>query len=213
MSEAPQTPRDAWSVMREGNRRFVSGTPAHPNQDGAHRDSLADGQTPYAALFGCSDSRLGAEIIFDVGLGELFVVRNAGQIISQSVISSLEYAVAVLSVQVILILAHDKCGPVKAAIDSRRDNATPQPPSIKVLTDSIQPAINRVLTAHATTSIDDINIDDVGEEHLRDTIGELLATSELIAEAVATGDVAVIGATYNLKEGNVGPSVVIGDIE
>jgi carbonic anhydrase len=102
---------------------------------------------------------------------------------------------------------------VKAAIDSRRDNATPQPPSIKVLTDSIQPAINRVLTAHATTSIDDINIDDVGEEHLRDTIGELLATSELIAEAVATGDVAVIGATYNLKEGNVVPSVVIGDIE
>jgi carbonic anhydrase len=213
MSEAPHTPRDAWLMMREGNRRFVSGTPEHPNQDGAHRDTLADGQTPYAALFGCSDSRLGAEIIFDVGLGELFVVRNAGQIISDSVVGSLEYAVAVLKVQVILVLAHDRCGPVKAAVDSRRDHAAPLPPNITALTDRIQPAIDRVMTSRATTSIDDINIDDVGEEHLRDTIGELLGTSELIAAAVATGDVAVIGATYNLKEGNVVPSVVIGDIE
>lgn len=213
MSESPRTPRDAWKLMRDGNERFVSGTPAHPNQDMDHRDSVADGQTPYAALFGCSDSRLGAEIIFDVGLGDLFVVRNAGQTISQSVVGSLEYAVATLKVHLILVLAHDKCGAVQAAVDSRRDDAVLLPVNIKALTDTIQPAIDRVLLNHATSDVDDINIDEVGEEHLRDTIAELLGTSELIAEAVAVGDVAIVGATYNLREGHVIPSVVIGDIE
>ena len=213
MSKAPRTPRDAWQLIREGNARFVSGSPQHPNQDGAHRDTVAEGQTPYAALFGCSDSRLGAEIIFDAGLGDLFVVRNAGQTISQSVVGSLEYAVAVLNVQLILVLAHDSCGAVKAAVNSRREDAEQLPPNIKALTDTIQPAINRVMISHATTNIDDINVDEVGEEHLRDTIGELLGTSELIAEAVAAGAIAVVGATYNLREGHVVPSVVIGDIE
>ena len=213
MTESPRTPRDAWKLMRDGNERFVSGTPAHPNQDMDHRDSVADGQTPNAALFGCSDSRLGAEIIFDVGLGDLFVVRNAGQTISQSVVGSLEYAVDTLKVHLILVLAHDGCGAVKIALDSRRDDAAMLPVNIKALTDTIQPAIDRVLLNHATTDVDDINIDEVGEEHLRDTIAELLGTSELIAEAVAVGDVAIVGATYNLREGHVIPSVVIGDIE
>ncbi|MFM2412311.1 MAG: hypothetical protein RLZZ587_644 [Actinomycetota bacterium] len=213
MSESPRTPHDAWKLMRDGNERFVGGSPAHPNQDMDHRDSVADGQTPYAALFGCSDSRLGAEIIFDVGLGDLFVVRNAGQTISQSVVGSLEYAVDTLKVHLILVLAHDGCGAVKIAVDSRRDDATMLPINIKALTDTIQPAIDRVLLSHATADVDDINIDEVGEEHLRDTIAELLGTSELIAEAVAVGDVAIVGATYNLREGHVIPSVVIGDIE
>jgi carbonic anhydrase len=178
-----------------------------------HRGSVADGQTPYAALFGCSDSRLGAEIIFDVGLGELFVVRNAGQTISQSVVGSLEYAVAALNVPLILVLAHDKCGAVQAAVDSRRPDAVMLPVNIRALTDTIQPAIDRVLLNNATTEVDEINIDEVGEEHLRDTIAELLSTSELIAEAIAAGDVAIVGATYNLREWHVIPSVVIGDID
>ena len=213
MTEAPRTPREAWQLMRDGNARFVGGTPAHPNQDMDHRDSVADGQTPYAALFGCSDSRLGAEIIFDVGLGDLFVVRNAGQTISQSVVGSLELAVQTLKVHLILVLAHDHCGAVQAAVNSRRDDSAPLPVNIRALTDTIQPAIDRVLLNNATTSVDEINIDDVGEEHLRDTIAELLGTSELIAESVATGDVAIVGATYNLREGHVVPSVVIGDID
>lgn len=199
--------------MRDGNERFVNGTPAHPNQDVSHRDSVADGQTPYAALFGCSDSRLGAEIIFDVGLGDLFVVRNAGQTISQSVVGSLEYAVSTLKTHLILVLAHDKCGAVQAAVDSRRDDADLLPPNIRALTDTIQPAIDRVLLNNATTDVDEIDVDDVGAEHLRDTIAELLSTSELISEAVAVGEVAIVGATYNLREGHVVPSVVIGDIE
>jgi hypothetical protein len=93
-----QAPADVWAEMVEGNARFVAGTPQHPRQDVERRAALAHVQRPVAALFGCSDSRLAAEIIFDKGLGDLFVVRNAGQIISDSVLGSLEYAVAVLGV-------------------------------------------------------------------------------------------------------------------
>ena len=92
------TPLKAWQEMQRGNARFVAGEPRHPRQDVERRAELAMGQRPRAALFGCSDSRLSAEIIFDKGLGDLFVVRNAGQVISDSAIASLEYAVAVLDV-------------------------------------------------------------------------------------------------------------------
>jgi len=191
----------------------VAGTPAHPRQDVDRRDSLAQGQRPFAALFGCADSRLSAEIIFDLGLGDLFVVRNAGQTISQSVIGSLEYAVSALGVNLIVVLAHDECGAVRAAMDSRQPEATPLPVNIRVITDAIQPAIDRVLLANATQNIDDIHIDNVGEEHLRDTISELLTQSELVSEAVANGTVGIVGATYILREGRVTPSLVFGDIE
>ena len=93
--------------MLEGNRRFVAGEPRHPRQDAERRHELAHAQRPTAALFGCSDSRLAAEIIFDEGLGDLFVIRNAGQVVSDSVVGSLEYAVAVLNVPLIVVLGHD----------------------------------------------------------------------------------------------------------
>ncbi len=148
-----------------------------------------------------------------MGLGDLFVVRNAGQTISQSVVGSLEYAVSALGVNLIVVLAHDECGAVRAAIDSRRSNATPLPVNIRVITDAIQPAIDRVLLANATQNIDDIVINDVGEEHLRDTISELLAQSEIVGEAVANGTLGIVGATYILREGLVAPSLLFGDIE
>jgi len=212
-TNSPTTPREAWSHLVAGNERFISGTLAHPRQDVDHRDTLAHGQKPFAALFGCADSRLSAEIIFDLGLGDLFVVRNAGQTISQSVIGSLEYAVSVLGVSVVVVLAHDECGAVRAAIDSRQPDATPLPVNIRAITDAIQPAIDRVLLNNATESVDDIHIDDVGEEHLRDTISELLAHSELVCEAIANGTLGIVGATYNLREGRVTPSIVFGELD
>ena len=208
----PETPREAWHQLVAGNERFITGSPAHPRQDVDHRDALAAGQKPFAALFGCADSRLSAEIIFDAGLGDLFVVRNAGQTISPSVIGSLELAVESLGVHLILVLAHDECGAVHAAVNSRRAEASPLPVNIRAITDTIQPAIDRVLLANATTNVDDIDINVVGEEHLRDTISELLAQSELVSEAIANGSLGIVGATYNLREGRVTPSIIFGNI-
>ena len=98
-------------------------------------------------------------------------------------------------------------------MDSRLDEAQPLPSNIRAITDAIQPAIDRVLLANATSDINEIFIDDVGKEHLRDTISELLSQSELVGDAVANGSLGIVGATYNLREGHVIPSIVFGDID
>ena len=203
-----RTPAQAWKEMVRGNERFVRGEPLHPRQDVERRTELELGQAPHAALFGCSDSRLSAEIIFDKGLGDLFVVRNAGQVISESVVGSLEYAVAVLKVPLIVVLGHDACGAVSAAIDSTKPNAAPLPPHIASLTSKIVPAVRRA-SVIANGSPDPM---DVGREHLRDTIAELIAESELISDAIAAGTLAVVGANYRLREGTAVPDVHVGNL-
>jgi len=206
---ARRTPAQVWREMSRGNERFVAGTPQHPRQDVERRAELANAQAPHAALFGCSDSRLAAEIIFDKGLGDLFVVRNAGQVISDSVIGSLEYAVAVLDVPLIVVLGHDECGAVRAAIDAEKPDATPLPPHIAQLIAPIRPAVKRVPAEDGGEP----DILEVGREHLRDTVAELLERSELIGAAIAAGTLAVVGANYRLREGHVIPDVVVGQIQ
>ncbi len=206
------TPLKAWQEMQRGNARFVAGEPRHPRQDVERRAELATGQRPRAALFGCSDSRLSAEIIFDKGLGDLFVVRNAGQVISDSVVGSLEYAVAVLEVPLIVILGHDACGAVNAAIDSVAVDAPALPPRIWRQIAPIVPAVRRVQRESSVdgTLPESIDADLVGREHLRDTVAELLHSSELISDAVAEGRVAIVGANYRLAEGTAVPDIILG---
>ena len=108
----------AWKALKEGNERFVAGTPAHPSQSIADRARLAAGQKPTAVVFGCADSRVAAEIIFDQGLGDMFVVRTAGHVIDSAVLGSVEYAVTVLNVPLIAVLGHDSCGAVKATLEA-----------------------------------------------------------------------------------------------
>jgi carbonic anhydrase len=208
VSDAPvnvrRTPADVWREMARGNERFVAGEPAHPRQDAERRTELAGGQSPQVALFGCSDSRLAAEIIFDKGLGDLFVVRNAGQVISDSAIASLEYAVSVLDTPLILVLAHDACGAVQAAIDLDSADAAPLPPRIAGHIAGIRPAVRASASRDPET---------VGAKHLESTVQALVERSELISDAVAAGTLAVVGANYRLEEGRVVPGVVLGVIE
>lgn len=203
-----RTPAQAWHEMSRGNLRFVNGEPSHPRQDVERRGQLLGSQSPHAALFGCSDSRLAAEIIFDKGLGDLFVVRNAGQIISDSVIGSLEYAVAVLGVPLIVVLGHDECGAVAAAIDSQVPDAVALPPHIHHLIEKIIPAVKRVSLSAPDAPRPDPT--EVGREHLRDTVAELLHDSELISDAIAAGTLAIVGANYRLLEGTAIPDIIVG---
>ncbi|TFC90993.1 MULTISPECIES: carbonic anhydrase [Cryobacterium] len=206
------TPAEVWTDLQRGNDRFVNGEPQHPRQDVDRRAELAFVQTPDAALFGCSDSRLAAEIIFDKGLGDLFVVRNAGQVISDSVLGSLEYAVAVLQVPLILVLGHDGCGAVRAAIDSQAVDAPPLPVHINRIIEKIVPAVRRVAGSTDASPIDPDQVDAlaVGREHLRDTVSELLERSEMISAAVAEGTLAIVGANYRLLEGRAVADIVVG---
>lgn len=202
----PQTPREAWSALVEGNHRFVGGEPAHPRQDIDRRESLAEKQRPFAALFGCADSRLSAEIIFDVGLGDLFVVRNAGQVLAETIIGSLEYAVEVLGTPLILVLGHDECGAIRATIDSTEGTLVSEGEFIHNLVARIQP------TVEAANREGKYDIDDITELHIQDTINELLTRSSLIARAVKEGRLGVVGANYRLTLGEIHPIVTVGDV-
>jgi carbonic anhydrase len=197
--------------MMRGNARFVAGEPRHPRQDIERRESLAHVQKPDVVLFGCSDSRLAAEIIFDKGLGDLFVVRNAGQVISDSVIGSIEYAVGVLEVPLIVVLGHDECGAVRAAIDSIAPESQSVSPYIDGLIEQIVPAVRRVSGGNGDDPAS-VDASEVGREHLRDTVAELLERSELVSDAVARGVLGIVGANYKLHEGTAVADIIVGNI-
>lgn len=202
-----ETPQAAWDALVRGNERFVTGAPAHPRQDIERREALAAKQRPFAALFGCADSRLSAEIIFDVGLGDLFVVRNAGQVIAETIIGSLEFSVEVLGVPLILVLGHDECGAIRATIDATEGTLKSEGEFIHNLVERIRP------TVVAANEAGKFEIDDITELHVQDTINDLLTRSKLIADAVKAGKLAVVGANYKLALGEIHPIVIVGDIK
>jgi carbonic anhydrase len=170
------------------------------------RRAIANKQKPFAALFGCSDSRLAAEMIFDVGLGDLFVVRNAGQVIAETILGSLEFAVEVLKVPLIMVLGHDECGAVRAAMDASSGKLEVEGEFIHNLVDRMMPTLERSHAAGETS------IDDITARHVADTIAELLERSKVISRAVKTGKLAVVGANYKLELGDIHMVVSHGDL-
>jgi len=201
-------PGETWQRLLEGNERFVHGTPAHPHQDSDRRSSLAGGQKPVAALFGCADSRLAAEIIFDAGLGDLFVVRNAGQVVGDTVLASLEYAVSVLEVPLVVVLGHDSCGAVATAIDVIEGGAPTGSRYLEGLVDMITPSVRRARIERG--ALDDLDPRDVGRLHIHASVAALVERSGLLSAAVAEGRLAVVGANYDLGAGRVETSTVLG---
>jgi carbonic anhydrase len=201
------TPGLAYKKIFEGNQGFIEGRPSHPRQDVEHRAGIAIEQYPFAALFGCSDSRLSAEIIFDVGLGDLFVVRNAGQVMAETILGSLEYSVEVLKVPLIVVLGHDECGAIRATMSASIGELETSGEFIEDLVSRIKP------TVEAAKAAGKGSIDEITELHLQDTILDLMSRPSLIAEAVRDGKLAVIGATYRRALGKVTPLVTIGTID
>lgn len=199
------TPALAWRRLREGNERFVSGETSHPNQDASRRSSLVENQHPFAVIFGCSDSRLAAEIIFDVGLGDVFVVRTAGQVIDDAVLGSLEYSVGVLGVPLIVVLGHDSCGAVSATKSAVETGQMP--------TGFIRDLVERI-TPSVLTSLrnDETEVNDMVVEHVKQTSQRLADSSRVISDAIEEGRTAVIGLSYSLAEGRANLVSGIGEL-
>ena len=189
------TPAEAWTKLARGNQRFVVGDHSHPNQDAARRDSLTERQTPFAVFFGCADSRVAAEIIFDRGLGDLFVVRTAGHVIDPGVLGSIEFGVAMLHIPLVVILGHDSCGAVSAAVQAVRDGVLPGG-YIRDIVEHITPSVLAARQAGMSTA------DEIEAEHVRHTLSLLIERSRLIADGVANGQLAVVGAVYDLGGGH-----------
>jgi carbonic anhydrase len=199
------TPALAWRRLREGNERFVSGETSHPNQDASRRSSLVENQHPFAVIFGCSDSRLAAEIIFDVGLGDVFVVRTAGQVIDDAVLGSLEYSIGVLGVPLIVVLGHDSCGAVSATKSAVETGQMP--------TGFIRDLVERI-TPSVLTSLrnDQTEVNDMVVEHVKQTSQRLVDSSRVISDAIEKGQAAVIGLSYSLAEGHAELVSGIGEL-
>lgn len=203
----PQTPAEAWQALKAGNRRFVEGTVAHPNQDAARRADLTEGQRPFATFFGCSDSRVAAEVIFDQGLGDLFVVRTAGHVVGPTELGSLEFGAEVLDIPLIVVLGHDNCGAVSATIQAFEGGSMPG----GFLRDLVERVIPSVIKA-GRDGIPMSNVHDVMTEHVKQTVHLILERSSGCADRVADGRLAIVGLTYTLTDGSAELVAVAGDI-
>jgi carbonic anhydrase len=193
----PATPAAAWAALADGNLRFVEGRREHPHSDADRRGRLAAaGQTPFALVFGCSDSRVAAEMVFDRGLGDLFVVRTAGHVVDTGVLGSIEFGVTVLEVPLVVVLGHDACGAVKATLDAHAGGTIPGG-YVRNVVELVTPS---VLSARRK-GIEDV--DGVVSEHARATAELLVERSSAVAARVADGRCAVVAAEYKLADGDV----------
>jgi carbonic anhydrase len=202
---AKTSPATAWKALKEGNERFVIGQPEHPSQGIEDRARLASGQKPTAVVFGCADSRVAAEIIFDQGLGDMFVVRTAGHVIDNAVLGSIEFAVAVLNVPLIVVLGHDSCGAVKATLSALDGDGWPTG-YVRDIVERVAPSIQMGRIAGLT------RIDEFEARHVVETVAQLRTRSMVIAERLGSGTLAIAGTTYHLADGKVVLRHHLGDI-
>lgn len=202
---AQTTPAQAWTSLREGNERFVAGKSLHPSQGIEDRARLAAGQHPQAVLFGCADSRVAAEIIFDQGLGEMFVIRTAGHVIDSAVLGSIEYAVEVLDVPLIAVLGHDSCGAVRATLDALDDLQIPGG-FIRDVVERVTPSILAGRSEGLT------RVDEFEARHVKETGRLMVQRSRIISDKIASGELGIVGLTYELAEGVVRLNGTLGKI-
>jgi carbonic anhydrase len=189
------SPDAALDRLRQGNARYVEGVSLR--HDFKHeREALAKGQNPYAAILSCADSRIAPEYAFDSARGDLFVCRVAGNFASDETIASLEYAVAVLAAPLILVLGHDSCGAVDAAIKSLKDNTT-LPGHMPSLVTAIAPAVKAVSQQAGDT------LGNAIRQNVIDTVAKLASATPILSAAVEQKKLKVVGGIYRLKDGRV----------
>jgi carbonic anhydrase len=194
---AGPTAAEGLQRLIEGNARFVAGTSKHPNQSVARRNELATGQHPFAAILGCSDSRVPAELVFDQGLGDLFVIRVAGNIVASDDLGSIEYSAHHLGTPLIVVLGHEGCGGVTSALlpDSVRAH---EPKGIQALLNYIIPAFRDIDPGLTPAG----RLHAAVEANVRQSVRQLESTFEL-AHPDEGPDPTIVGAIYDLETGKV----------
>jgi len=186
---------EALRLLMEGNSRYVSGNITQNGQNMVQRRiELISGQDPYAVVLGCSDSRIPPEIIFDQGLGDIFVVRTAGQVLDNASLGSIEYAVEHLQVPLVVVLGHDGCGAVNATLEGGE-----APCHMKCLVESIQPAVDEARITGNESELLDNSIDN----NIKNIERELKNASSILSERVKNGELAIVAARYNMETGVV----------
>lgn len=192
-SQAAMTPAAALARLKEGNARFVSGQPK-PRDWNAKVIATASGQYPFAAVLSCMDSRAPAEIVLDQGIGDMFSLRSAGDVVDTDVLGGLEYATKVVGVKLVVVLGHTECGAVKGAIDGVKLG------NLTALLAKIQSAVRN---SGPGTSKDKAYVTKVTEKNVRDSIHEIRERSSILRGLIDSGQVGIAGAIYDVATGTV----------
>ncbi|MDB5191880.1 MAG: carbonic anhydrase [Segetibacter sp.] len=191
------TPQQALNILREGNSRFMQNLKAHRNLL-EQANETSEGQYPFAVILSCMDSRTSAELIFDQGLGDVFSIRIAGNVINEDILGSMEFACKVAGSKFILVLGHTKCGAIKGACDQVKIG------HLSTLLSKIKPAVNEeTATKENRTSSNASFVENVAEINVKRNVQEILNRSSIIRDLVKEEKIGIAGAMYNVASGKV----------
>ena len=199
----PLSAEMALTALREGNRRFVAGTSIGPATDfESRRRELTAGQRPFAVILGCSDSRVPAELVFDRGLGDLFVIRVAGNIVAPSLVGSVEFAAAKFGTRLVVVLGHTQCGAIEATVDDLQKSGPAGSENVEAIVERIRPAVQPLIEAsdeHDRSRL----IAHAGRANVRMSANQLRHGSELLEQMIRDDGLRVVGAEYSPETGAV----------
>jgi len=189
--------------LREGNRRFVSGeTAVHALSSASRRAAIVAGQQPFAIILGCSDSRVPAELVFDQGFGDLFVIRVAGNVVAPSQVGSVEFAAALYGTRLVVVMGHSQCGAVIATLDELQGRGANRSRNLRSIVDRVRPSVQSVLNGR-THADDGSLLRDAVRANVRASVNHLRHGSELLERLILDTGLLVVGAEYSLETGVV----------
>jgi carbonic anhydrase len=194
--------REALARLREGNRRFVENALSAANSRDEARRAATVPQAPFAVILGCSDSRVPAELVFDQGFGDLFVIRVAGNIVAPSQVGSVEFAAARFGTSLVVVMGHAQCGAVLSAIDELTGGERPESRNLRSIVDRVRPSVESVLAAGRHLTPDQIVAQAV-RANVRAAANHLRHGSELLERMIANDGLLIVGAEYSLETGVV----------
>ncbi len=193
---------EALARLREGNRRFAANQTTPESVDQARRTALAAGQEPFAIILGCSDSRVPAELVFDQGFGDLFVIRVAGNIVAPSQIGSVEFAASRFGTRLVVVLGHSGCGAISATLEEITGRANSQSRNLRSIVNRVRPSVEPLLSGDRVPDEETL-IREAVRANVRASVNQLRHGSELLEQLSENAGLMVIGAEYSLETGVV----------
>ena len=193
----------ALARLQDGNRRFVNGTPeSSAVMSAARRAELIEGQAPFAVILGCSDSRVPVELIFDQGLGDLFVIRVAGNVVASSQVGSVEFAAEAFGTRLVVVMGHTRCGAIRATLDELQRPSASQSPGLRSIVDRVRPAVANLLDGDDGADPEALRCK-AGRANVRISVDHLRHGSEVLEHLIEHEGLMVVGAEYSLETGEV----------
>ena len=193
---------EALELLRDGNRRFVANLRSHDSATEARRTEVAAAQEPFAIILGCSDSRVPAEIVFDQGLGDLFVIRVAGNIVAPSQVGSVEFAAERYATRLVVVLGHSQCGAILATIDELKRPTYNQSRNVHSIVDRVRPAVEPLLQSGMRLQQDEL-VRRAVRANVQSSVGHLRHGSAMLERLIEKDNLVVVGAEYSLETGVV----------